>query len=244
MKYPKKISITLSFLGLFGLLLTMSGCLKDLQCINGNGSPIVETRFPSSFHEIVNNGSFEVRILPGNSPEIRIDAESNLLQYIRTVVSGNRLIIETENNRCINNSLPMLITVFVPYVDAIELNGSGYISAYDLYLDDLYLNLNGSGKIDVDADVLFVRGTITGSGVIEISGIAETGDFNISGSGNIYGYEIAQQKCYATISGSGNMYMQVSELLDAVISGSGNIYYRGNPSVIQRITGSGRIIRQ
>lgn len=244
MKHTLKTSAILTLLGLFGLMLSMSGCLKDLQCINGNGSPMVETRFPSAFNEIVNNGSFEVRILPGNSHEIRVDAESNLIQYIRTVVSGNRLIIETDNNRCINNTLPMLITVYAPFVDAIELNGSGYVSAYDLYLDELYLNLNGSGKIDIDVDALFVEATITGSGVMEISGLAETGDFKISGSGNIYGYDLEQQKCYATITGSGNMYLLVNQLLDAVISGSGNIYYRGNPAVTQRISGSGRLIRQ
>jgi len=244
MKNTRNIRLSIGLSLIFGSMLLMSGCFKDSICIRGNGSPVVESRGVSSFREIVNNGSFEVRVLPGNTFEVRVDAESNLQEYIRTFVTGNRLIIETEGNRCINNTIPMLITVYAPFVDGIELNGSGYISAYDLYLDDLYLNLNGSGKIDIDVDALYVRASITGSGMIEITGITETSDFKISGSGNINAYDFTQSECYATISGSGNMYLSVTNLLDAVISGSGNIYYRGNPSLNQRITGSGRIIRQ
>ena len=234
--------LLLLFVGITMLLL--SSCYKEGTCIRGNGRPEIETRITGTFNEVVNNGSFEVHILPGDRHEVQIDAESNLLPYIRTNVSGRRLFIETATNRCINNTMSIIVTVYTPYVDGIELNGSGYVSVYDLYLDELSIRLNGSGDIIADADALNINANITGSGTIELSGITETTNLNISGSGQIKAYSLNQRRCYSTISGSGSMYVRVSDLLDAVISGSGNIYYRGNPNVIQRISGTGRVIRQ
>ncbi|PKP53693.1 MAG: hypothetical protein CVT92_02930 [Bacteroidetes bacterium HGW-Bacteroidetes-1] len=242
----KKSQISRLFLMLFipVTLINFSGCRKDGICIRGNGQPIIETRSTQAFHEVINNGSFEVHILPADYYEVQVDAESNLMAYIRTSVSGGRLFIETVGNRCINNTMTIIITVYTPFVDGIELNGSGFVSVYDLYLDDLNIRLTGSGQIIADADALSIKANISGSGSIDLSGIAETTDFSISGSGAINSFSLSQQQCFATISGSGNMYIRVSQLLDAYITGSGNIYYRGNPDVVQRITGSGRVIRQ
>lgn len=227
------------------LLLLLGSCDKEDRCIRGNGHPEIETRSTGPFNEVVCNGAFEVHILPASYHEVQVDAESNLIDYIRTSVVGNRLYIETENNRCISNSMTMIVTVYTPYVDAIEMNGSGSLDADDLYLDDLFLRLNGSGELILNnIDVLNLEAQISGSGIINLSGIAETTTMNISGSGNINAFPLSQLRCFATITGSGNMYVRVASLLDAVISGSGSIYYRGNPDIVQRISGSGRVIKQ
>jgi hypothetical protein len=220
------------------------GCIKDFNCIDGNGNPIIETRTVSTFHEVVCNGSFEVTVLPGDTYEVVVDAESNIIQYIQTSVAGGRLYIDTENNRCINNSIPVIITVYAPEVDGLDLNGSGSIWASGLYVDNLFLNISGSGNIDVNADALHIEATISGSGSIDINGVTETSDLSISGSGNIFAYGLMQDDCQATISGSGNIYVTVNQVLDGKISGSGNIYYKGNPNVYQNISGSGRILKQ
>jgi hypothetical protein len=47
---------------------------------------------------------------------------------------------------------------------------------------------------------------------------------------------------YATISGSGNIMVNVKKYLDATISGSGNIKYSGTPVVDTHISGSGSVI--
>lgn len=227
------------------LLLLLGGCDKEDRCIRGNGQPQIETRSTAPFNEVVCNGAFEVHILRASFHEVQVDAESNLIDYIRTSVTGNRLYIETDNNRCINNSMTMIVTVYTPYVDGIEMNGSGFLDADDLYLDDLFLRLNGSGELSLNnIDVLNLEAEISGSGIINLSGIAETTKLSISGSGNINAFPLSQLRCFANITGSGNMYVRVASLLDAVISGSGNIYYRGNPDVVQRISGSGRVIKQ
>jgi hypothetical protein len=226
-------------------IFTISGCyLDNINCIRGNGQVTTETRATQPFNQIVSNGSFEIVVLPSLVHEVRLETESNLIDFIRTDVAGNRLIIETSNNRCVNNTLPLRITVYSPYVNGFEMNGSGSMVAYGLDVAELSANLNGSGTIDLDAVADVVRCTISGSGTIEISGVTDISELQISGSGTIYGYDLDQNACYATITGSGNMYVYPNLLLDVEISGSGNLYYKGNPQLIQKITGSGRVIRQ
>jgi hypothetical protein len=227
-----------------GAGISLSSCHKLGNCIRGNGVVALEERGLRQFNRVVLNGSYEVNILPGTAHRVVVDAESNLIDFISTRVSGQTLVIEVHQNRCLNNTIPVIINVYAPLVDQVELNGSGLITAYGLYLDEFYINLNGSGSVDVDLDVLFLEANISGSGRINLSGLAETGELSISGSGSIHAYPLLQSKCYATISGSGNMYVHANRLLDAVITGSGTIYYRGNPDVVSSISGSGRLVKQ
>lgn len=241
----KSIFKGLAAMAAFAFLLSLSSCYKDGMCLRGNGQPEIEVRSLPSFEGVVNNGSFDVRIVAADYYEVEVDAESNLLPYIQTTVAGRKLYIETVSNRCINNSMSIIVTVYTPYAEIIELNGSGSVAANELYLDNLKIKLNGSGTIDVDdVDVINLEAEISGSGRIGLSGIATTTELTITGSGNIEAYSLNQMRCFATTTGSGNMYVRVSSLLDAEISGSGNVYYRGNPDVVQHITGSGRVIKQ
>jgi hypothetical protein len=232
-----------SFLILLTTLIMLHSCKVEGVCIQGNGLPRTETRVLQSFTGIVSNGSFEVYVHPSQRHEVEIDAESNILPYIRTSVSGGRLFIETKGSSCINPSMTLIVNVYVPYVESLTLNGSGLIKVDNLMLDNLSLQLNGSGVIEADAEVVNLDARISGSGNIWLTGLAETSDMRISGSGNFEAYGFVQKQCYTTISGSGNAYVRVTQLLDASISGSGNVYYRGNPVVRQQITGSGRVIR-
>ena len=45
----------------------------------------------------------------------------------------------------------------------------------------------------------------------------------------------------ATNTGSGNIYLWATDLLDATVTGSGSIIYRGNPEISIRDTGSGGV---
>jgi hypothetical protein len=139
---------------------------------------------------------------------------------------------------------PIRIFVHTPEIFYISLEGSGMISCDDLiYVDYLKIDLTGSGVIDLrDIDALEMDVMLSGSGEIELWGIARSGDLSIPGSGKIKAYHLEQDECYASISGSGDMYVFVYDYLDANISGSGNIFYRGNPQIKVKITGSGSLI--
>jgi hypothetical protein len=241
------------------MMVVLSGCYDIWHRVEGNHNVETEFRFVSSFNRIINEGDFEVYIKQDSIYELRIEAESNLIPLIRTSVKGSALVIDTHDN--LKNHFPMKIYVTTPSIDELNLEGSGLISGQGLTTSEMEVNLSGSGSIDVGVTADKVMTSISGSGLLQMSvstnelestisgsghmdlwGNANRGDFHISGSGTIQGYDLVQQECYASISGSGNMYIQVIEYLEVTISGSGSVYYQGNPQVVTHISGSGSVI--
>jgi hypothetical protein len=244
-------------------MLFISGC-RFLHCIEGNEMVVTENRPAGNISGIVSEGSFKVYIIQDSVNEITVEAESNLLPYIDTWMDGSTLILKEQDNRCINNHYPMIITVRTRNIDFVKLSGSGDIYGNNPFVTDyLRVELSGSGQVDLATVATSVETYLSGSGLIrldvqgdrlvsEITGSGEMdllgsihkGDLSISGSGNIQAYGLLQDICFATISGSGNIYVTVKDLLDAKITGSGSIHYKGNPAVNSTITGSGVVVHE
>jgi hypothetical protein len=217
-----------------------------LGCLDGNGIIIQEERNLSDFTGVISEGEYDVFIVTDSVSKVSIEADENLIPYIRTLIKDDKLVIDNGTRRCLRNKNddPIRIYVHTPDIFYINLDGSGVIySDYSIYVDYLKIELDGSGVIDLrDIDALEMDVTLSGSGEIELWGIAGKSDIDIPGSGKIKAYHLEQDECHASISGSGDMYVFVYDLLDAHISGSGNIFYRGNPRINVRISGSGSLI--
>jgi hypothetical protein len=244
---------------LAAMLMIVAGCGKSAIRIKGNGNVISETRALTGFNKVENEGAFDVYIIQDSVSEVTIEAESNLIGYIRTEIQGNTLNIYTKEN--LRTTRPIKLYIYTPDINSVRLSGSGIIDLRTIYTDEMEVVLSGSGEIKgtVFADYTSVgingSGTanmslnsgevqtdISGSGDMYFSGQATTAHFGISGSGSIRAYNLVLQNCYANISGSGDMYVNVSDLLDVKISGSGSVYYIGYPEIHTNISGSGSVI--
>ncbi|NJK86289.1 MAG: DUF2807 domain-containing protein [Bacteroidales bacterium] len=199
------------------------------------------------------------------STTVRVEADENLQRHIQVSNSRGYLVISTDRDRCLRSSNPIAVHITTPNLEKIRLAGSGNIDcgAFDtpdmeveldgsgnIYIDRLITDhaeftIDGSGYIESEVDAFSVESTIEGSGEIRLFGVTDVADMLITGSGRIRANEMDANDCYATITGSGDIYTFVFDLLDATISGSGSVYYYGNPSqVVKRISGSGNVIRR
>jgi hypothetical protein len=220
-----RIGTTL-FSGLLFAALGLTSC-EDMwnHCVDGNGYRSNVTRTMGSFNEVIVNGEFEVQIDTGRASSVFIDGDENLLDLVVTHVSGNQLIIETEDHTCLQPTHPIVVTVTTPDLSGIHLNGSGKVNCDGLHTDELSLYLDGSGEMG-------------------LNGVAGNAEYNILGSGHIQGGEMITDTCSCYISGSGRIDTRVNNLLNVTITGSGMVYYFGNPVVESYISGSGKVIHQ
>jgi hypothetical protein len=208
---------------------------------------------------VTNEGEFDVYIIQDSVSEVTIEAESNLIPAIRTEMHGSAMEIDTRDH--LKPHYPMKLYIHTPEVNEVTLSGSGLIHGENIFTNTLDLNLSGSGDIlfGAEADIIDcdisgsgttelgltadqIKASISGSGEMEFYGDADSGEFEITGSGAIHAYDLLLQECYATINGSGNIYVNVEDYLDVTITGSGNVYYSGNPIIDSHITGSGSVI--
>ncbi len=245
-----------SILFLFLVAILAASCGKDN--IQGDQNVVKETRMQVAFNEVINDGSFNVFYAHDTAYRIIIEAESNLIPHIRTIVNSRSLEIDTREN--LNPNYPINIYVTSPDIDGLILNGSGLLSADSVNTTELSVQLSGSGRIDgvfytnllglgisgsgtinAAAYTTQIDTRISGSGNVDISGTADKGFMKISGSGHIGAYNLVQERGEVVISGSGNVYVTVMDYLKVDISGSGSVYYRGNPVIETNISGSGSI---
>ena len=135
------------------------------------------------------------------------------------------------------------MTVGAPEITELKLAGSGTIFCDSLNTTELKYTLEVSGIIDSRGlDVDFMEVNLSGSGDVRLEGFATQSDFSLIGSGNIKSIELEQDKCFANISGSGNIFAYVKDQLNVLITGSGNVFYQGDPVIDAKITGSGRVL--
>ena len=220
---------------------SLTGCFKDR--IEGNGNVITEDRTSTDFSRVISRGDFIVTVVPDSVAGIRIEAESNIIPYIRTSVSGNTIIIDVENGINIREHSAIKVTLHTLHAEYLELQGSGSISAGHFSEDDVQIYLSGSGNIGSSFTANKISANISGSGSIALDGTAQQTTMHISGSGSINSLNLIQHTCNVSISGSGNVYVNVLQDLSATISGSGSVYYMGNPVVESHISGSGKVVK-
>lgn len=230
------------WLGTLILVLATSGCMDDLF-IRGNGITLSETRFTRPFSEVNSSGNFIVHVSPGDYYEVVVNAESNLLPYIETDIRNGKLNIEVAGIHSLRNTRPMEVFVVTPFLDAVRISGSGEITTGYYDSERFEAVISGSGIIETAVDSRSAKLVISGSGYIDIFGNVRNAEMAISGSGKIFAYDLALIDCKATISGSGDMFVNATRNLDVIISGSGNLFYIGNPIITASLSGSGKIIR-
>ena len=235
-------------LGAVALVIFPTSSCDDLfNCIDGNGVLKIEDRLVAEFYGVENRTSFNVEIYNDSQYMVRVTADENLLDEIQTTVRSGNLIVDVEGDRCLNSDKNITVELHMPSIDYVDLSGSGDIDVVDFVCSRLEIYNSGSGDIDL-TDIVSLSDAeihLSGSGDVNIWGKAESADYTLSGSGDLYAKDFKLDNCKAENSGSGDIYCYASEYLNAILTGSGDIFYSGNPPVVNQVNkGSGTISKR
>lgn len=211
--------------------------------IKGNGEVVTKSRSIGNYDGVELVGSMNVVLIAGNEGELKIEAESNLQEYIETEVRNNVLKISTDEDVNIHPTKEIKITVPFRDLSEVSLTGSGDIWNEDqIKSDDFKMQVTGSGDIMLNLDVQDLEGQITGSGDIKIKGAARNFECKVTGSGDFKAFDLRADNVEARISGSGDIQVTATQSLKASIGGSGDIVYKGNPKKEDfKTSGSGSV---
>ncbi len=214
-----------------------SGCG---EIVRGNGNVITEDRTVSSFDGIKVSGAFEVFLEQGSNESLRIEADENLMNLIKTEVRGGVLRIWIEESVIRSESMKAFITFenieSVDISGAVELNGVGMLN-----FDDLELEASGATEIDLNLNADNLELDLSGSSEIDLEGEASNLTLGISGAGELFAEDFILRSCDISISGAGSAVINVSERLDIDISGAASVRYKGQPKINQRVSGAGKV---
>ena len=233
---------TVSFTTLLVSLL-ISAC--GLQVINGSGTIITEARPVNDFTRINFTGFGELTLVQGDSEALTIQADDNILPYIKTTVSGETLTIRFDEpgwTPLLRPTDSIRYQVTVKSLTHLDLSGAGTVTATDLTADQLTLVESGAGEIaiaNLTANAITVA--MSGAGSVDLAGAVTAQTVELSGLGAYHAGDLASQTAQVTLSGAGEATIWVSEQLDAEMSGAGTIRYYGSPQTTTSSTGIGSV---
>jgi hypothetical protein len=225
----------------------LSGCYYYGPCLNGSGPVITELREVEAFTGVSNTGSFDLFVTRADHFSVEVIAQENLVPIIETYVSGQTLIVKTQNDACYKSNSTVQIRVSMPETELLRLTGSGKVFADMATSRELEISNSGSGYMEIDSVMAetYVLSN-AGSGSITVSGsYIDEIDVVQSGSGTIAcGTLLGATEVTMRQSSSGLISAMVLDgmVLDVVMSGSGQIELAGDVKVASYLlNASGRI---
>jgi uncharacterized spore protein YtfJ len=220
----KNLLTTLTPLAFLAILF-IAGCTdhsSNPDQIVGSGKLISEPRSLPAFTGIQVTGIAKVVIKQDSVQSLRIEADDNIMDHITTAVNNGLLVIGLQQGSYSNVTINVYATMKT--IDRLECVGTA--------------DFVTSGSIRSDG----ITCRVTGSGTMTLSGTTTNQTIEVTGTGDVHNFGLVSTHCAATITGLGNLEVNVTQQLDAVVSGSGSIVYTGNPGVVNKtIVGIGSV---
>ncbi|MFA7056978.1 MAG: DUF2807 domain-containing protein [Candidatus Cloacimonadales bacterium] len=215
------VVIVLIFVALIVPIAAVFGAGKWMKGIRGSGDIMTEIRDVLEF-DCINLGiCCELTVEQGETQELTIEADDNILGYILSYVQEGVLHINTKNSLIPNKKI--IIQLTTPNFKNLTISGKASANLKNIKADDVRIKISGNGKA-------------SGQGKIERLELV------ISGVGDIKFKELKTHSTKLKISGKGSAELYVEDNLDALINGTGKANVWGKPkNVSKQINGLGKI---
>lgn len=206
-----------------------------------------EMRDVEAFTKVKLEGSMDVEVKVGGKQSVKVIADSDIIEYLRTRVHGGELEIDIKRNNgqrsIFRNIKKLKVEITVPSLEGAEVHGSGDMWIENVKADDFDLEVHGSGDaILEDADIKNLEVGLQGSGDIEMDGKCDDVRIELQGSGDIKGDKMKCKSADVMLQGSGDIDVFASDSADVTVRGSGDVSVAGKPDKIKsRVRGSGDI---
>jgi hypothetical protein len=222
----KKPYLKILLLAAIASVAVLSSC--RFRCKKGSGDMITENRKVAEFSRLDIAGGFKVKLVQDSSQKVTITADDNLMKYIETEVSGDKLTLKTTKNICSSGE----ITVLIGVRHLQELEGSGAVdlsAAGPLNIGDIRFHFSGATKVDLELNAGTVNTEGTGSTEIKFKGQAGIHNVEMTGSGNLDALDFVVGKYSIKTTGAAECKINVLNSLSVNTTGASDIEYRGNP---------------
>lgn len=214
--------IGLAFAKVFGAVLGFSlPTVSIFSSIKGSGVIKTEKRELAGFKKIEVSGAIEVEINAQKDFSVDVEADDNLLEYVKTEVDGDTLKIYTKSRIWKHNKIRVVISM--PELTEADVSGASKITANNIKTDSFKIDVSGASKIEVNGEAKDLK--------IEASGASKINAENL---------KVANAD--VDISGATSVTVNATEEVKAEASGASKINYVGEPkNVIKDVSGASKV---
>ncbi len=230
---------------LFALGILFTSCEKYDDVTPSNQVTTVNKNI-TGYSQLNVSDPFKVYVTFSDSEEsIRIEANSNLQQYITCEKQSNQLVIYLSNNVNIEGSAVLNVYITTKQLDAFYAAGASTIQLQnELNATDVTIDLTGASTFSGTMFVKELYADLTGASNLNIEGSSDSIDLEAYGASNMkdYGFETDNFTC--DLEGGCQAYLTIQQTLNVRANGASNVYYKGNGVVNSQDLSGGSSIQK
>jgi hypothetical protein len=206
---------------LAALTVVVVGCQFFGSGVRGSGTAKTEQRAVAAFSELSVEGSMHADVSAGAPQLVELSGDDNIVPLIATDVDGAELRIGP--TKSISPKLDLTARIATPKLAALSASGSVQAVVRGIASDAFAIHT-------------------TGSTTVTASGTAKRVAIHVSGSSSVAANELRAEDVTIEVSGSADVDVYATGVLDVHVSGSARVRYAGNPREVHKdITGSGTV---
>lgn len=210
--------------------------------ISGNGNIVkLDRELKGNFNSIEIEGAYTL-ILSQGSPQLSIETDENLMEYIDTKVNSNKLIIK--NSRKIKSSKGINIYLSINSIKKMNLSGAVALkSAGKINLDEFTFEMNGACNVSMELNCFAYNAECNGSSTLKLLGAANDADIKVNGACDIDNQQMVVENMNLEVNGDAKVKVNVLSKLDVKVKGAADVEYWGSPEVHKEISGAGSVTK-
>lgn len=206
---------------------------------------VSEQRELRDFTRIDTELAADIYIRQGDSFSFSAEGSEESLERMETSVKNGELFITKQSKWKVWKELERLhIYITVPTLDDLVFSGAGNVVLEGHWeAPKMKIELQGAYNLSaLDVAIVDLKVELNGVGSLDIGGKSTNGNLMVNGTGNIYAYDLAIQNARCTVNGVGKLECSVTDELVADVSGMGSVRYRGDPkNVKSSVNGLGKV---
>ncbi len=231
----KKLIIFASVIPFF-LFSCTSKCIEDSGIRKEKITPLKE------FSEIEIGGPIKLILKQDSSFNVKISADSSILDKIEASVSGSTLQLKLDTGAyCGKDSI--LIHAGLKTLKYLKTEANSQVfSEGRLNLQDVKFILKGNTGIHLDMSAAKVTTDVDGTARIDLKGQAGSHELKTRGAVELNAFDFISGIYLVDLKGLAKVNINVLNDLKVKTSGATEIYYKGNPkNVNEQKTGAGKL---
>ena len=218
-------------IALFSLIILVGGCREIAgERVKGSGHVITENRTASGFNNVDISGAIDVYVRQDSVSSVKVEADDNILEYIKVHSDGSTLEIYTENNIRLKPTSKIKVYISNPQYKEIQVSGASSIRCENeiTSADAIDIGLSGAsdGRLELNAPKISVH--LTGASNTSIKGKTKDFEGSASGASEIRGFDLLSENADVDASGASHIEIFASVKIDGQSSGASSVAYKGN----------------
>jgi len=211
--------------------------------VHGDGNVVTEERSVDPFNGIKGSSGLKVFITQGNEESVKIIADQNLQEKIKTEVIEGKLKIYTEYN--IRNAKSKEVHVVYKNIDYLSSSsGCALKGENKLETDDIRINVSSGGHLKLEITASQIECDASSGGEGSLKGTTDNLEVNASSGGGLDATDLVSKYVIAGASSGGHAKVYATEGFNMDASSGGNISYSGGGKVDKKNSSSGGSIRK